>query len=92
MHYSKTIPALCLAFATLGYTQDVDSDDIPSQCRSVCDPIVSLTERCDREDNGDGDRRLNCVCTGPDASSQIPLCAACYAQYDPNDGNDNGMS
>ncbi|ORY16162.1 hypothetical protein BCR34DRAFT_597955 [Clohesyomyces aquaticus] len=81
-----------LVFSGLGLAQDIDDDGVPSQCRSVCSSVVSLTETCDRQ-NGDDDRGfINCVCSANNANVQIPFCEACVAQFDPNDGHDNDMN
>lgn len=35
--------------AALALGQDVDDNDVPSQCRSVCASVTSLTNTCDRQ-------------------------------------------
>lgn len=84
---SKAIATL-FAISSLASAQDVDYDDIPSQCTQVCDPIVRLTQQCD---NGRSDAdQLSCVCQANNATVQLPACEACFAMFDP-DGHDNGM-
>ncbi|EON66533.1 hypothetical protein W97_05778 [Coniosporium apollinis CBS 100218] len=69
--------------------QDVDYNDLPSQCQSVCAPVVELTQRCDQQHSSDDAGQLNCVCAANNATAVIPVCEACYAMFDP-DGHDNG--
>lgn len=86
---SSTLLTTLLTLTT--YTvlaQDVESNDVPTQCSAVCAPVVSLTAQCDRTTDNDSDER-NCLCNGQNAASIIPACEACYAMYD-NDGHDNG--
>jgi hypothetical protein len=86
MFTPKTI-AVFLAFTSLTIAQDVDYDDLPSQCTQVCDPVVRLTQQCDQGKN-DADQ-LQCVCSAMNATMQIPACEACFAMFD-SDGHDNG--
>lgn len=68
--------------------QDVDYDDLPTQCQGVCGPIVNLTQRCDQSTNNDLDQ-LNCVCSTNNVNVTLPVCEACYAMFG-SDGHDNG--
>ncbi|KAF2143097.1 uncharacterized protein K452DRAFT_358109 [Aplosporella prunicola CBS 121167] len=75
---------------------DLDDNDIPQQCRSVCSSIVTLTTQCDAQhdndssDNDDNDRaQLDCVCKAENAAADIPSCEACVSRFD-DDGSDNG--
>lgn len=45
MHFQKL--AIVFALSAIGLAQDVDSNDIPPACQSVCGNIVSLTQNCD---------------------------------------------
>lgn len=45
MHFQKL--ALAFAVSAIGLAQDVDNNDIPPACQSVCGSIVSLTQNCD---------------------------------------------
>jgi hypothetical protein len=78
-----------LAIAASIVAQDVDSSDIPSQCKSACAPVVSLTSTCDKSNNDDAAER-RCICNDHRASRDIPNCAACLDKYS-KDGQDNGM-
>lgn len=86
MFTSKAIALIC-AFTSLALAQDVDYDDLPSQCTSVCDPVVQLTQQCD-DGRSDADQ-LSCVCQATNATALLPACEACYAMFD-SDGHDNG--
>ncbi|CZT46111.1 uncharacterized protein RSE6_06497 [Rhynchosporium secalis] len=72
--------------------QDIDDNDVPQQCRSVCASVVTLTETCDRQNNDNDSGFINCVCTGTNAASIIPACEACVANFDRNDGADNDVN
>ncbi|KAF1968889.1 hypothetical protein BU23DRAFT_558114 [Bimuria novae-zelandiae CBS 107.79] len=77
MHFQKL--ALVFALSAIGLAQDVDQDDVPQQCQSVCSSIVSLTRNCDNSTNDDA-AETQCICNGNNASSLVPLCAAYIAQ------------
>lgn len=80
--------ALALAASVLA--QDIDSNDVPSQCTDACASVVSLTARCDKSTNDDDSAERKCVCDDPNASKSVPNCAACLDKYS-KDGKDNGM-
>lgn len=71
--------------------QDIDRNDYPSQCASVCDPVSDSTAQCDQS-TGDNDQDyINCVCGITNAATIIPSCEACYANFS-KDGHDNGTN
>ena len=39
------------ALSSLGLAQDVDNDDIPTQCTAVCSAVVSLSRTCDAQNS-----------------------------------------
>jgi hypothetical protein len=86
MHY-KT-PLLLLSLASSIFAQEFDNNDVPSQCRSVCQAMVDAARTCDQ--NFDGDRQeVDCICNTQGASTQLPECAACVRQFDTDrDGDD----
>jgi len=45
MHFQKL--AIVFALSAIGLAQDVDRDDVPQQCRQVCDSVTRLTRDCD---------------------------------------------
>ncbi|OGE55400.1 hypothetical protein PENARI_c004G02645 [Penicillium arizonense] len=77
-----------LALAASVVAQDVDSSDIPSQCKDVCAPVVSLTSTCDKKASNDDAAEMKCVCNDPRASKSVPDCAACLDTYS-KDGKNN---
>ncbi|KAF2840124.1 hypothetical protein M501DRAFT_931727 [Patellaria atrata CBS 101060] len=79
------------ALLSFAVTQDIDNDDVPNQCRAICAPVVTLTQRCDRENDDNDSGFLNCVCNATGSSSEIPTCEACVANFD-NDGADNDVN
>ncbi|KAK7409109.1 hypothetical protein QQX98_008717 [Neonectria punicea] len=88
-------PLVLLASADL----QLDNDDVPNACRDICQPIVTLTQRCevDLRGNDDTDRNENrleaqCVCTNDsfDVASIAALCHDCMRQnIRNNDNNDD---
>ncbi|KAA8651044.1 uncharacterized protein ATNIH1004_003737 [Aspergillus tanneri] len=81
-------PFLCaLVLGSVVAAVDVDINDVPSQCRQICDPVASLTASCDRK-NQDDTQELDCICKDSKAPTSIPLCEACIAQNS-RDGHDN---
>lgn len=79
-----------LALAASVWAQDIDSNDVPSQCKDACASVVSLTARCDNSTHDDDSAEMKCVCDDPGASNNVPNCAACLDKYG-KDGKDNGM-
>lgn len=78
------------ALATYVVAGDVDANDLPSQCKDVCAPVVSLTSSCDSKTNDDDTAELNCICKDPRAAKSLPECDACISKFS-KDGRDNGM-
>lgn len=84
------ISSLILA-GNVAFGADLDQDDVPSGCHSACDPLVSISQRCDRQTDNDA-AEARCICRANNASSIITRCEACIAQYrsDNPPDNDNG--
>ncbi|KAK7423816.1 hypothetical protein QQZ08_008859 [Neonectria magnoliae] len=88
-------PLVLLASADL----QLDNDDVPNACRDICQPIVTLTQRCEVDLRGDDDTDRNenrleaqCVCTNDsfDVASIAALCHDCVRQnIRNNDNNDD---
>ncbi|KAF2721255.1 hypothetical protein K431DRAFT_75389 [Polychaeton citri CBS 116435] len=76
-----------IVIAGIVHAQDIDNNDVPTQCRSLCDPVVQLTQQCDSQNNDDDSGYINCVCNGQNASSIVPTCEACVAVYDESDND-----
>ncbi|KAH6989534.1 hypothetical protein BKA56DRAFT_629325 [Ilyonectria sp. MPI-CAGE-AT-0026] len=88
-------PLLLLARADL----QLDNDDVPTACRAICRPIVTLTNACEVDLSGsdDTDRNENrleaqCICTNDsfDVGHIAALCADCMRQnFRERDNNDD---
>ncbi|KAJ5152214.1 hypothetical protein N7492_010509 [Penicillium capsulatum] len=77
-----------LSLASSIVAQDIDANDLPTQCKDVCAPVVSLTASCDKKTSDDDTAERNCVCKDSRAAKSIPVCAACLTTYS-KDGGDN---
>ncbi|MDK0882653.1 hypothetical protein P5F54_15260, partial [Clostridium perfringens] len=64
--------ALLAALVAVGSTQDIDNNDVPNVCRSVCQTTVDLTTQCDRQNDDDDSGFISCVCSTSNANSFIP--------------------
>jgi hypothetical protein len=88
-----SLTALALLATTHVFAQDfddLDNDDIPSQCSLVCSNIVDVSNTCDRA--FDNDRaELNCFCMAENAATVVPLCASCVSSVrnEQNDDDDD---
>ncbi|KAL4988920.1 hypothetical protein BDW68DRAFT_176420 [Aspergillus falconensis] len=84
-----TISSLILA-GNVAFGADLDRDDVPSDCHSACDPLVSISQQCDRQNDND-EAEARCICEADNATSLIPQCEACIAEYsndsDPHDND-----
>ncbi|KAM0719049.1 hypothetical protein Q7P37_004954 [Cladosporium fusiforme] len=91
MFSKNTILFIGLAALSAARAQEFDNNDVPQQCRSVCQAMVDAARTCDQ--NFDGDRQeVDCICNTEGASTALPECAACVRQFDPDtddDGDDN---
>ncbi|KAL5049430.1 hypothetical protein BDW71DRAFT_160535 [Aspergillus fruticulosus] len=84
-----TISSLILA-GNVAFGADLDRDDVPSDCHSACDPLVSISQQCDRQNDND-EAEARCICEADNATSLIPQCEACIAEYsNDSDPHDNG--
>ncbi|KAH7046614.1 hypothetical protein B0J12DRAFT_133170 [Macrophomina phaseolina] len=81
--------AVLFTLAAIGYTQDVDNNDIPQPCRAVCQSVVQLTTDCDRRIDDDSIAYRDCICQAPNARNDVPNCAACVAANGGTDFDDN---
>lgn len=93
MHLRKLILATASLAASLARADfDLDSDDIPSQCRDVCDPVRRLGDICDVDDDPFDDRteallEAQCYCTNDsfNVSRVTAQCASCLHEHDDDD-------
>lgn len=91
MQYKNSLIFLGLAAIGAVTAQEFDNNDVPSQCRSVCQSMVDAARTCDN--NFDGDRQeVDCICNTNGASTQLPECAACIRQFSDDDDDQNGKS
>jgi hypothetical protein len=89
MQYKNALLFLGLAALNAITAQEFDNNDVPSQCRSVCQAMVDAARTCDNTVDGDREE-VNCVCNTSGASTQLPECAACIRQFDDSDDRQNG--
>lgn len=73
----KTI-AVLFTLAALGYTQDVDNNDIPQACRNVCQSVVQLTTDCDRRIDDDSVAYRDCICQAPMPGTTCPTAQPAF--------------
>jgi hypothetical protein len=81
-------PTLALTLLTTLTAADIEPNELPSQCKQVCAPVVRLTASCDTKVHDDR-AGLDCICNDKSAASALPICDACIAKYS-KDGRDNG--
>lgn len=94
MHSAALLSALLLAAVRADL--QLDSDDISTNCTSICRPVLELSRTCDVDDDNIPDDltedRLNlqCLCTNNsfDVQRFTGLCASCM-QQNPVVDNDN---
>ncbi len=59
---------------------DLEQSDVPDACYSACGAVVRASRRCDRNTHNDT-AEMQCMCNMRRASTVIPRCEACIAQY-----------
>lgn len=96
MQYKNALVLLGLTALAAVQAQEFDGNDVPQQCRSICQAMVDAARTCDQTNDGDR-QEVDCICNTEGASTQLPECAACIRQFDTDDDdgdddNDNGMS
>lgn len=101
MYANKVALAIAPLFLLARADLQLDNDDVPTACRSICGPIVTLTNACEVDLSGsdDTDRNENrleaqCICTNDsfDVGHIAALCADCMRQNfrsQDNDDDDN---
>ncbi|KAL8391794.1 hypothetical protein RB595_002121 [Gaeumannomyces hyphopodioides] len=100
MHFHNAVLVVLAGMAPLLARADddleLDNDDIPQQCRGICNPVKRLTDICDVDDDRINDDRveellnLQCVCTNRsfDVARFAALCQSCMTQNNPRDKDD----
>lgn len=89
MQYKNSLVFLGLAAISAVTAQEFDNNDVPSQCRSVCQSMVDAARTCDNTNSGDR-QEVDCICNTNGASTQLPECAACIRQFSDDDDDQNG--
>ena len=87
MMFHKLLPVLVALFPAFVISDlELDPEDVPQQCQSICEPVTNLTSTCDADDRMD-DRIENllerqCICTNDsfDVANRTALCASCIDQ------------
>lgn len=79
----------------VGTLADLEPDEVPQQCKQVCNSIVERSDHCDRTTHDDHAEK-ECMCKLENASTVVPQCEACVAKFhsevsDHSDPHDNGM-
>ncbi|EOD46622.1 hypothetical protein GTA08_BOTSDO09872 [Neofusicoccum parvum] len=80
------IIALFFALAAVGTA--IDANDIPAACRTNCQTVVELTQRCDAQNDDNDAGEYNCVCTAANAVAQLQSCSDCVGQNGGTDFDD----
>uniref|UniRef100_A0A2D3V9L8 Extracellular membrane protein CFEM domain-containing protein n=1 Tax=Ramularia collo-cygni TaxID=112498 RepID=A0A2D3V9L8_9PEZI len=79
---------LALAAASFVAAQEIERNDIPQECRSICEPVIDISRRC----NFDNDQReRDCICDVANNAS-FATCNECtlrYPQFFVDTDNDN---
>ncbi|EME81744.1 uncharacterized protein MYCFIDRAFT_78806 [Pseudocercospora fijiensis CIRAD86] len=102
MYNSRIILAALAAAIVVVHGHDLEPNDVPPECRSICQPVVDLENSCDRQFEDDRDRSTHdqqyrdCVCSTQNANQALSTCQNCVVQYpnyfldlDDNDTDDN---
>jgi hypothetical protein len=98
MHFHNAVLAVLAGVAPLVARADdleLDRDDIPASCSSICEPTRRLADICDVDDDRINNDRiedllnLQCVCTNKsfDVARFAALCQSCMSQ-NTNDRSD----
>ncbi|KAH7381876.1 hypothetical protein BKA64DRAFT_684455 [Cadophora sp. MPI-SDFR-AT-0126] len=69
------------------FSEELDSNDVPTACTTICKPIVELTSICDVDNDTDKTEsddaiEATCICsnTSFNVGSIAALCASCISQ------------
>ncbi|SCO86433.1 uncharacterized protein FRV6_10560 [Fusarium oxysporum] len=78
MHPTIILAAL-VAFVPAAFSEELNADDVPTACKTICQPIVNLTNACDIDPKGPekhSDRRRDLVILDHEDDDE-PIEAAC---------------
>lgn len=90
MQYRNSLLLLGLSAISAVMAQEFDNNDVPGECRSVCQSMVDAARNCDNTVNGGDRQEVDCICNTNGASTQLPECAACIRQFTNDDDDQNG--
>ncbi|KAF4497990.1 hypothetical protein FAGAP_5849 [Fusarium agapanthi] len=71
--------AVLVAFIPTAFAEELSADDVPTACKTICQPIVNLTNACDIDPKGPekrSDRRRDLVILDHEDDDE-PIEAAC---------------
>ncbi|KAL3458946.1 hypothetical protein BJX64DRAFT_209644 [Aspergillus heterothallicus] len=80
IHQLLVVSSFMLA-SNFGLAAQLDRNDVPDMCRTACELVVSVADRCDRQNDNDT-AEMNCICNSDQADTRVPRCEACIAQYE----------
>ena len=89
--------ALQASAQNYGNIHQIDPNDIPAVCRTICTPVYYLSQVCNElaprvQAGYNGLFQGECFCRAGNAAYAISLCAGCVTQQGINDINNNGKS
>lgn len=96
MHHLSAAALALAPFVLVATAQvDLDMDDVPAPCKTICKPIGTLSDRCDVDLRSDNDRdehhlQNQCICTNKsfNVAKIAALCADCMHQSKKNKRDD----
>ena len=88
MQYKNSLLFIGLVAIGAVAAQEFDNNDVPNQCRTVCQAMVDAARTCDQQNSGDR-QEVDCICNTNGASTQLPECAACIRQFDTDNDDDD---
>ncbi len=97
MRHTTSIALAIAQFVLAANAQvELDMDDVPTPCKTICKPIGTLSDRCDVDLRSDNDRdehhlQNQCICTNKsfDVGKIAALCADCMHQSKKNKRDDD---
>lgn len=96
MNLLSTLTLLAFALLPSVFAEEVSNSTVPEECKTICNPIVQLTNTCDVDPMNGMDMDMDmkkrsdqeelveadCICnnTSFDVKSVMGLCASCMGQ------------
>ncbi|RHZ54503.1 putative GPI anchored protein [Aspergillus thermomutatus] len=75
--------------SNISLAAELERDDVPNRCWDVCGPVVGIAQKCDNMHRDNDRAEMMCICDWNQASTLVPLCEACIAQYRSDIRNNN---